>query len=661
MGAPEQFHPLQDAAAVVSRALLAGLAPLPALDVAAWADAHRYLPSKGAAEPGRWRTDRVPYLRPVMDWLSGTHPATRVVLMAAAQTGKTECGLNWVGAFIGTQRGPMLCVQPTLDMAERWSKQRLAPMIDEAPQLRARVAPARSRDSGNTVLLKEFPGGLVIAAGANSATGLRSMPARYVFLDEVDAYPPEIDGEGDPVSLAEARTATFGRRRKVFLCSTPTTERRSRIWREYQASTQGEWHVPCPECGHYQALEWERLDWPAGEPHKARYLCAADGCGALIDHAAKGAMLSAGRLVERHPERAVPGLAVSGLYSPPGLGLTWAELAAEWEAVQADPFASRTFWNVRLGRVTSDPLQRLDWDEIKSRAEDYPLRTAPPGCLLLTAGVDVQGDRLAVQILGFGYAGGAVVTWTLDNIELPGDPLRGDVWQALDALRAEPIHNARGAPLRITLTAVDSGYLTEQVLAYVRPRQRQGVIACKGASTTGRPVIAGRPSRVDVTVRGQTIRHGAEIWVIGADTAKALLFARLEADRAHALAHDRLVRFSRDLDDAYFSQLTAEEYDPARRRWVKVRPRNEALDTWVLATAATYHPSLRLHTWRPHQWERLQQTVEPDADLFTAPARAAAAAPAPDPAPAPPAEAPAPRPATYMDTLIAARRSRRHE
>ena len=213
MGAPEQFHPLQDAAAVVSRALLAGLAPLPALDVAAWADAHRYLPSKGAAEPGRWRTDRVPYLRPVMDWLSGTHPATRVVLMAAAQTGKTECGLNWVGAFIGTQRGPMLCVQPTLDMAERWSKQRLAPMIDEAPQLRARVAPARSRDSGNTVLLKEFPGGLVIAAGANSATGLRSMPARYVFLDEVDAYPPELDGEGDPVSLAEARTATFGRRR----------------------------------------------------------------------------------------------------------------------------------------------------------------------------------------------------------------------------------------------------------------------------------------------------------------------------------------------------------------------------------------------------------------------------------------------------------------
>jgi phage terminase large subunit GpA-like protein len=610
-------HPLADGVALVAGALREGLARPPRVDVAQWADAHRYLPAKGAAEPGRWRTDRVPFVREIMECLSPAHPAQRVVFCKSAQVAGTECGLNWVGAFIDTQRGPMLCVQPTLDMAERWSKQRLAPMIEASPTLRAKVAPARARDSGNTTLLKEFAGGLVVVAGANSAAGLRSMPARYLFLDEVDAYPPEIDGEGDPLALAEARTATFGRRRKVFLCSTPTTETRSRIWREYQASDQRRYLVHCPDCGHAQTLEWENLHWPDGEPQAAAYACA--GCGVLIGEHHKTALLAGGRWVATHPERDIPGFWINGLYTPVGLGLSWGELAAEFERVRRDAFALRTFENVRLGRVTTDPVQRVDWEETRARAEDYRLRTVPAGALLLTAGVDVQVDRLAVHVVGHGRTG---ATWTVDYVELPGDPNRPEVWAALDELRETALYNTRNAPLRITLTAVDSGYLPDVVLSYTRPRQTRGVIAIKGAAAHGRPIIAGRPTRVDTTARGKTVRGGAEIWITGTDTAKALLYARLEADRGHVLAADRLVRFSKDLPDEFFAGLTAEYYDPARRRWIKQRPRNEPLDTWCYALAAAYHPTLRVQTWRPHQWDRLAAQLEPEADLFvTAPPR----------------------------------------
>ena len=650
MGAPQR--PIADGAALALQSLLAGLARPPRIDVAEWADSYRYLPSAGAAEYGRWHTSRMPYLREIMQVLSPDHPAQRVVYCKSTQVGGTECGLNWVGAFIDTQRGPMLCVQPTLDMAERWSKQRLAPMIDASPSLRSKIAPARARDSGNTVLLKEFPGGVLIIAGANSAAGLRSMPAQYLFLDEVDAYPPELDAEGDPIKIAEARTATFGRRRKVFLCSTPTTETRSRIWREYQASDQRNYHVPCPHCGERQHLVWEHLHWPEGEPEGAAYVCRH--CGALIDERHKTDMLAAGEWIAERPERATAGFWINGLYTPDGLGLTWAELAAEWDSVKADPFASRTFTNTRLGRVTSDPIQRLEWDEVKARAGTAPVRTIPPGCLLLTAGIDVQGDRLAALILGHGRGG---VTWVIDYLEHPGDPHRPEVWAWLDDYLQQPITNTRGVPLRITNSGVDSGYLPDQVITFTRPRQRRGVIATKGSSTRGRPVIAGRPSHVDYTWRGKVVKQGAELWIVGADTAKSVLFSRLEADR-QAMPGDNLVRFAAGLDDSFYSQLTAETYDTVKRKWVKIRPRNEVLDCWTGALAAAYHPTVRVHTWRDTQWDRLEQALEPSADLF---AQLPTERPAPEPEAAPPAPATATTSAQrYLDQALRARRERRH-
>ncbi|WP_292137294.1 phage terminase large subunit family protein, partial [Brevundimonas sp.] len=238
-----------DGAAALLRAWSRGLRPDPDLTVSSWADRHRKLASRASAEPGQYRTARTPYMRAIMDALSPGDPTQRIVFMKAAQVGATEAGNNWIGFVIHQAPGPMLAVQPTVELAKRNSRQRIDPLIDESPDLRERVKPARSRDAGNTMLSKEFAGGILIMTGANSAVGLRSTPARYIFLDEVDAYPASADEEGDPVTLAEARSLTFAHRRKVLLVSTPTIRGLSRIEREYEASDQRRFFVPCPHCG----------------------------------------------------------------------------------------------------------------------------------------------------------------------------------------------------------------------------------------------------------------------------------------------------------------------------------------------------------------------------------------------------------------------------
>jgi predicted RNA-binding Zn-ribbon protein involved in translation (DUF1610 family) len=222
----------------------------------------------------------------------------RIVFMKAAQVSATEAGNNWIGFAIHQAPGPMLAVQPTVELAKRNSRQRIDPLIDESPELRERVKPARSRDAGNTMLSKEFAGGILIMTGANSAVGLRSTPARYIFLDEVDAYPASADEEGDPVTLAEARSLTFAHRRKVLLVSTPTIRGLSRIEREYEASDQRRFFVPCPHCGHAQWLKFDRLRWQKGRPETAEYHC--EGCDAAIAEHHKTAMLDRGALCRQH-------------------------------------------------------------------------------------------------------------------------------------------------------------------------------------------------------------------------------------------------------------------------------------------------------------------------------------------------------------------------
>jgi hypothetical protein len=261
-----------DGAEDILRTWRRGMRPDPDLTVSEWADQHRSLSPRASAEPGRYRTTRTPYLREIMDALSPRHPAQRISFMKAAQVGAAEAGNNWIGFVIHHAPGPMLAVLPTVEMAKRTSRGRLDPLIADSPALRERVKSARSRDAGNLMLSKEFPGGILVLTGANSATSLRSMPARYIFLDEVDAYPASADEEGDPVTLAVARATTFSHRRKVFMVSTPTIRGLSRIEREWELSDQQRYRQPPDRCLDLVKLS-DTLEAVLGDRRSARCYC----------------------------------------------------------------------------------------------------------------------------------------------------------------------------------------------------------------------------------------------------------------------------------------------------------------------------------------------------------------------------------------------------
>ena len=590
-----------------------GWTPDPRLSVSGWADAHRKLGSKSSAEPGPWRTDRAPYAREPMDCLSSHDPTQVVVLMFGAQTGKSEAGLNWSGYVMHHSPGPMMLVQPTVDMAKRLSKQRLADMVAETPALRERVGEARSRDGGNTLLMKEFPGGVLVLAGANSASGLRSMPARYLFLDEVDAYPPDVEGEGDPISLAVKRTTTFGRRRKVLITSTPTLRDQSRVEKEFLRSDQRRYFVPCPHCGEMQWLRWRgyadgddeqraktyRLVWIDEGKTRAGYLCAGEGCGAIIEEHHKTTMLLAG---EWRPtavgDPGVRGYWLSSLYSPLGWR-SWVEVLQEFEQAATDPALLKTFVNTVLAETWEDATtQRLDAEGLSARAGGYSLRTVPAGAALMTCGIDVQrrgGGYLQIVWRAWGHGD---ESWLVDREIIHGDPMGDDLWEQARVAIDRDYPCADGGTMRAFAAAIDSGdgETVHAVYAFARRHMRRHVIATKGQSQYGKPVI-GKPTRQDINIRRQTVKNGVNLWPVGADTAKSLIHARI---RIAAESGPGVVHWPEGLPADYWKQLTSERQATrvvngfARRVWVKAeRDYNEDLDCEVLALVALEYTKTR--------------------------------------------------------------------
>ena len=452
-----------EGADAVERQWRSGLTPESFLAVSEWADRYRMLSSKSAAEPGRWRTSRTPYLQQIMDNLSPHSPVQRIVFMKGAQIGGTECGNNWIGYVIHMAPGPMMAVSPTVELAKRNSKQRIDPQIDETPELRDLVKPARARDSGNTILSKEFRGGILVMTGANSAVGLRSMPARYLFMDEVDGYPGDVEGEGDPILLAERRSATFQKRRKIFLVSTPTTKGISRIQREFEGSDQRYFHVPCPHCDHFQPLRFTQLRWQEGKPQEAQYAC--EECGALIDEHHKTQMLARGRWVATaETDGRTIGYHLSSLYSPVGW-FSWGDAAEMFENAQANPELMKGFVNTVLGEPYEEEYEAPEWKRLYERREPYPMGVVPEGGLFLTAGADVQKDRIECEVVAWGRN---KESWSVDYHVLMGDTAMPEVWEKLEALLRRDFHHAGGGTLPIRVLAVDSGYATQDVYGWVK-------------------------------------------------------------------------------------------------------------------------------------------------------------------------------------------------
>lgn len=575
---------MNDGALTYRQAFTAGLTPDPDHTVSTWADAHRMLSQKASAEPGHWRTERTPYLREIMDEMSPSSPAQRVVFMAGAQVGKSETGNNWLGFIIHHAPGPMLLVQPTVDTAKRYSKQRLAPMIDETPILRERIADNKSRDNSNSMMAKEFDGGVLIITGANSAAGLRSMPVRYLFMDEVDAFPVDVDGEGDPIQLAEKRTTTFARR-KVYMSSTPTVKDVSRIEREFNRSDQRRYFVPCPHCGHKQWLRWGQLKWTDDDPHTAAYAC--EECGTLIEERHKTDMLAAGewRGTAKSDGKTV-GFHLSSLYSPLGWK-SWADIVDEFIKAKGDPALLKTFVNTVLGETWEDDYSaKLGADELQNRVEFYQAGVAPARVLAITAGVDTQDNRLAVSLYGWGRD---EECWLIDHMEIYGDPSQPKVWEQLDEVLLKPVAHELAEPIKIAATCVDSGgHFTNEVYAYCRERRQHHILAIKGQSQRGKQPI-GKPTKVDINRKGKSIKAGAEVYPVGSDTIKSTVFARLKLNEPGP----GYIHFHAEAGDDYFAQLTAEKQITRYvkgfpvREWVKKSgARNEALDCKVYAYAA---------------------------------------------------------------------------
>lgn len=495
---------------------------------------------------------------------------SEVVVMAGAQLGKTEALLNIIGYHIAHDPCPILVLQPTLEMAQAFSKDRIAAgLIRSTPCLKGKVKDPRARDSGNTTLHKVFPGGALTMVGANSPSGLASRPIRLVLCDEVDRYPSSAGSEGDPIQLARKRSATFWNR-KIVTVSTPTNKGSSRIEDAFELSDQRKYHVPCKHCEEYQVLKWGNVKWNDDQPDTARYMC--EHCAALWSESDRTWSIRNGQWIAEKPFAGVAGFAINGLYSP------WTPLSdgvKDFLNVKKNPEQLRVWTNTYLGETWEDQGERVDDWALAERRE--PLEPIPDDVLVLVAGVDCQDNRLEISVIGLGRDDESYV---LSHETLYGDPSTPQLWTSLETKLFRQYETESGRQMAIRAACVDSGgHFTNSVYAFCKKHTGRRVFAIKGVGGEGKP-IAGRPSKSNVAK--------CPLFPVGVNTVKELLFARMRIQEQGA----GYIHFSEDLSDEYFKQLTAEKIVTRfhkgfkRREFIKTRPRNEALDCFVYALAA---------------------------------------------------------------------------
>ena len=611
---------LADTFEVVRRAMRAGAKPEPKLLVSEWADKHRMLTTRSSPEPGHWITARTPYLKEVMDSLSPSDPTERVVLMKGSQIGGTECGNNWVGYVIHHAPGPMMVVQPTVDMAKRNSRQRIAPLIESSPALRGLVHEPRSRDSSNTILVKEFLGGILVMTGANSAKGLRSMAVRYLFLDEVDGYKPDVDREGDPCELAITRTVNFPRR-KIFICSTPTLDGQSNIQRFFEESDQRYYNVPCPRCSRLIVFYPEQLQWSRIKSQQAAYFC--QHCEGEIYDREKTEMFAAGKWIPTAEGDGVTrGYHLSSYYSPNGW-LSWTQILYKRDQAQKTNKIQH-FWNTILGLPFQGGGDAPEPDRLYERRENYLIGEVPVGGVFLTAGADVQPNRIEVEVVAWGRN---KQSWSVDYRVLMGNTNQPEVWRELTDLMDEDFPTAAGGAMRIAKMAVDSGFNTMAVYDWVRGMLAQRVMCVKGEARVAS--LVGASSLIEVGPGGRAIKGGIRLHPVNTSIAKEELYRwlkspmpDLDAGEAWPTGYCHFPYYSKE----YFEQLCAERLvtrtvmGRPHTHWEKIRDRNEALDCRLYSRAAAV--SMRMDGWPEPKWQEMERQVA------TAPTRPSAARPA---------------------------------
>lgn len=567
--------------------------PTPRLKGSEWSNQYRYLPAETATEPGPYRWERAPYQKEWLDVCCDSH-TQKVVLMTAARVGKTTVLENVTGFYMHQNPSAIMWMLPTLGEAEKFSLSNIDPMIRDCRVLREVVKDKRQRDSGNLKLRKAYKGGALSLVGGESATQLHGKTIKVLLADECDRLPFSAGKDGDPLTLAMVRTTTFGSRRKIILSSTPTYKDLSHIEREFLLSDQRYYHVPCPHCGHYQKLVWKNLNY-SENPEKPEYVC--EECAACITESHKFNMLLKGKWVAENPTSTTAGFHINTLYS---VHMSWKELVEEWLLAKGNRYKLQVFINSRLAETWDESGDRVTSHQLEKRLEQYNAQVPTKddtcrGVGILSAGVDVQGNRVEAAVYGHGAND---ELYLIDTEIFDGDTGLDSVWNKLaDFLLNKRYKTKHGGLMGIRAIAVDSGFNTERVYRFVQQLNRidtagRTIIATKGVDRYNR-FVADRPS--------QSKAHNALYYQIGTNIAKEHLQKLMANSEAGPQFLHLPVSLPTDgdqkrwLDREVLAQLTAEKQvlsyknGKVKREWRKTRDRNEQWDMLILAYAVFLH------------------------------------------------------------------------
>ena len=468
-----------------------GLKPLPKTSVSQWADNHRMLSSGISAEPGKWKTSRAPYQKDIMNAFTepGIH---RVVVKSSSQIGKSDMMNNVIGRFAHLDPCAIMMIQPTIDMAQDYSKTRIAPMIRDTKVLNNLFYDVKSRDANNTILSKVFPGGRLIMCGANSPAGLASRPIRILLADEVDQFPDSAGTEGDPADLAAKRMTTFWNS-CMGLFSTPTNEGSSRIDEEYLAGTQEEWQHKCPNCGEYHLLrhidmtvDYKEIKTPSGKKtvivNDVKWRCPH--CG--FSFSEKEMKQTPQKYISRNADALKNGIRsffVNGFTSP---WMTWSKIMREWLEAKGDPEREKVIMNTVFGESYKQKGAFEDEQIFLRRRESYGAEL-PNGVLLLTAAIDTQDNRLEYEVVGWGKE---EECWGIRKGIVLGAPNQDRTWKEIDNILDKTYHFADGKGLKVVRTFIDSGgHYTSDVYNYCQKNFHKQRFAIKGRGGPGIPLI----------------------------------------------------------------------------------------------------------------------------------------------------------------------------
>lgn len=544
--------------------------PPPLLTLSDWANKYRRLSAEASAEIGQFSTDRAPYQKDIMNAISD-NDTKNIVVMSSAQVGKTEIVLNALGYFIDYDPSPILVMQPTLTMAQTFSKDRLAPMIRDTKVLRGKIKSPRSKDSENTILHKKFPGGQLTVIGSNSAADMASRPIRVVLFDEVDRYEESAGAEGDPISLASKRTTTFWNY-KTIKVSTPSIKGKSKIETAYEDSTMEQWKLPCPSCGKYNTLQFERL-------HFEDLTMECDFCKERFkEQEWKEDQEIHGKWFARKEHVDTRGFHLNEMASP---WVSWEEIIKSYRKAKKNTQTYKVWVNTSKGESWEEQGDSADEEDLFARRERYNA-DLPEGVLLLTAGVDVQDDRIEIEVVGWGRD---FESWGIQYKQFFGDPRKSNVWQELDEYLKRSFFFKSGFSLNIGCVCVDSGYLASFVYKFTRPREIRKVFAVKGKGGAGLPILSG--------LSKDKIEQ-AKLFTLGVDEGKEFILESLKPNEDGSTLSHFPSNPDRGYSLSYFKTLTSEKRqikfknNKTSYEWVKKRERNEGLDLRNYAYAA-YH------------------------------------------------------------------------